>query len=81
VKKILLLVAMAAVLAGCDIPSESGFDIDATRAQIKAECQEYGGKANTIRLSYYVDKRPWTGTCINPNTGNTFDVYVKGVRK
>lgn len=77
----MLLVALAVVLSGCDLKRESDFDMDATRQEIKAECIAFGGLPNTIRLSYSVNKRPWTGNCINPNTGTGFEVYVKGVEK
>lgn len=78
-KKILLATLAVLTLAGCK--TDSDYDMEATRAQVRAECEEYGGKAVTMRLSHTVDDRPWVANCINSNTGNEFQVFVKGVLK
>lgn len=78
-KKVLLATLAVLALAGCK--TDSDYDMEATRAQVRAECEAFGGKASTMQLSYQVDNRPWAGNCINSNTGNEFRVYVKGVLK
>lgn len=78
-KKILVLVAAAAVLTGCGSPAD--YDKDATREELKAECKRYGGELNTYRYGSNVQGNPWMGNCINISTGNKFDAYVPGVLK
>lgn len=78
-KKILLATLAVLALAGCKVDSD--YDLEATRAQVREECEAFGGKASTLQLNWRVDNRPWTGNCINMNTGNEFRVYVKGVLK
>lgn len=80
-KKYLLIAVAALAMTGCKVEVDSDYDLEATREQVRVECDAFGGKASTIQLNWRVDKRPWTGTCINPNTGNEFRVYVKGVLK
>lgn len=76
-KKILLATLATLALAGCK--TDSDYDMEATRAQVRAECEEYGGKAITMRITRDVNNRPWAAVCINSNTGAEFNVYVSGV--
>lgn len=78
-KRVLLTALIALTLAGCR--DDSDYDMEATRTQVRAECEEYGGKATTMQISHFVNGRPWAATCINKTTGNEFRVYVKGVLK
>jgi len=79
VKKVLLLVALAAALTGCAMTED--FDVSATRVQAEEECQRFNGVRTVMTLDYYVSSKPWTVTCVNTSTGNSFKVYVPGIRK
>ena len=78
-KKVLLATLTVMALAGCKVDTD--YSLEATREQLKTICAAFGGLPSTMQLTYFVDDRPWAGTCINPNTGATFNVYFKGVLK
>lgn len=78
-KKVLTLLALAAALTGCNIADD--YNIEATRAQAVDECQRFNGERTVMALDYAVRAKPWSVTCVNTTTGNSFTVYVTGVLK
>lgn len=78
-KKYLLIALGMLALTGCN--TKDDYDLDATREESKATCAAFGGLHNVMSLTYGVTGKPWEAACINPNTGNTFKVYFKGVLK
>lgn len=78
-KKILLLVAMAAALTGC---GADDYDWDATKAKATEICLDFGGKIKYMEYNAIkAEKFAFYAKCINTSTGNEFGVGFPGVRK
>lgn len=78
-KKILLLVAMAATLTGC---GADDYDWDATKAKATEICLDFGGKVKYMEYApFRRESSSFDVRCINTNTGIQFWVSISGVRK
>lgn len=79
-KKVLLIVALAAALTGCD--GADNYNWDATKQKATDICVEYGGKIKYMEFGGSNQKKwAFRAHCVNTSTGNEFGVSFPGILK